>query len=76
MEEIQRLVEAALSYIDSTIFTVLGKVAAQVFPKHIFTGIILFFVFRISCQILFQFIVKKYACLTKVIANIFFLVIY
>ncbi len=31
IEEIQRLVEAALSYIDSTIFTVLGKVAAQVF---------------------------------------------
>jgi hypothetical protein len=33
MEEIQRLVEAALSYIDSTIFTVLGKVAAQVFSN-------------------------------------------
>jgi hypothetical protein len=37
IEEIQRLVEAALSYIDSTIFTVLGKVAAQVFFKHTFT---------------------------------------
>ncbi len=36
MEEIQRLVEAALSYIDSTIFTVLGKVAAQVFFNNTF----------------------------------------
>ncbi len=42
MEEIQRLVEAALSYIDSTIFTVLGKVAAQVFLKHTFFTCIIF----------------------------------
>jgi hypothetical protein len=34
-EDIQRLVEAALSYIDSTIFNVLGKVATQVKRDHV-----------------------------------------
>jgi hypothetical protein len=57
-------VEAALSYIDSTIFTVLGKVAAQVFSNtH-------FLLASLKKMFSFQFTEKKAACLTKVLANI------